>query len=143
MRKYLREIKVNNEEETKAFALEIARNLKPNDVIALNGDLGTGKTFLTREIANALGVKRRVNSPTFNIVKEYQGDKLKLYHFDVYRLEDGDEFFEIGGNEYFNKGGVSILEWADIIEEELPKETKFIDISYTDKEGERIFKCTF
>lgn len=143
MREYLREIKVHNEEETKAFASDIAGYLRPNDVLALNGDLGTGKTFLTREIAKALGVKRKVNSPTFNIVKEYEGEGIKIYHFDVYRLSDGEEFFQIGGNEYFNKGGISILEWADIVSEELPRDTKYIDISYTDKEGERIFKCTF
>lgn len=138
-----RVINIKNETETGNFGKELAENLEAGDVIALIGNLGTGKTALTSYIARGLGIKERVNSPTFTIVKEYRNGRLPLYHFDVYRVNDYDELFNIGADEYFYGKGVCVIEWADLIEEILPENTKFIYIEYGEAEGERIYKCTF
>ena len=139
----MREIIIRSEEETRSFGHELAKALKPNDVVALIGDLGTGKTTLSKYIAEGLGVKEMITSPTFTIVCEYHSGRLPLYHFDVYRVDDPDTLFEIGAEEYFYAGGVSIVEWADMVAEILPDETLCIFIEYGEKEGERIYKCTF
>ncbi len=139
----LRTVKINSEKDTESFGRELAESLAAGDVIALIGDLGTGKTALTSYIAKGLGIESRVNSPTFTIVKEYHGGRLPLYHFDVYRVSDYDELFNIGAEEYFYGDGVSVIEWADLIEDILPENTKYIYLSYGDKEGERVYKCTF
>lgn len=131
-------INIKSEADTEAFGLQLAKMLQPGDVVALIGDLGTGKTSLTKYIAKGLGVKETVSSPTFNIVKEYRSGRLPLFHFDVYRLADGEELLDIGGEEYFDAGGVCIIEWADIVESVLPLDALIITIDYTDKEGERI-----
>ena len=138
-----RTLKIKNEEETRRFGLDLAHELKAGDVVALMGDLGTGKTALTRYIAEGLGITARVNSPTFTIVKEYREGRLPLFHFDVYRVSDPDELFNIGADEYFYGDGVCVVEWADLIEELLPEDTRYIYIEYGPKEGERIYKCTF
>lgn len=138
-----RTVQIKNEEETKKFGFEIAKNLCGGDVLALIGDLGTGKTALTSYIAAGLGITRRVNSPTFTIVKEYTEGRLPLYHFDVYRVSDPEELFNIGIEEYFFGQGVCIVEWADLIEEILPEDTKYIYLEYGKNEGERVYKCTF
>ena len=88
-------------------------------MITLDGDLGAGKTTFTKGIAEGLGVKRTVNSPTFTIIKEYEGESFPFYHMDVYRLENSDE--DIGFDEYFNSDGVTVVEWATFIEEFLPQ----------------------
>lgn len=141
--KIKRIIPIKNEEETRRFAHELAENLAPGDVLALIGDLGTGKTALTSYIAEELGIKRRVNSPTFTIVKEYTDGRMPLYHFDVYRVSDPDELFNIGIDEYFFGEGVCIVEWADLILDILPENTKYIYLAYGENEGERVYKCTF
>lgn len=123
------QIKANSVEETGRIAESLALLLRPGDVITLEGDLGTGKTTFTKGIANGLGIKRIVNSPTYTIVKEYEGE-LPLYHMDVYRLENSDE--DIGFDEYFNGNGISIVEWAHFIEEFLPEERLNIKFSYLD-----------
>ena len=138
-----RTLKIKNEEETRRFGLDLAHELKAGDVVALMGDLGTGKTALTRYIAEGLGITARVNSPTFTIVKEYRESWLPLFHFDVYRVSDPDELFNIGADEYFYGDGVCVVEWADLIEELLPEDTRYIYIEYGPKEGERIYKCSF
>lgn len=139
-----RELLIKNEDETKAFGLELASQLKAGDVLALIGDLGTGKTALTRYIARGLGIKDSIVSPTFTIVREYTGGRLPLYHFDVYRLADSEEMFNIGAEEYFyEKGGVCVIEWADIVEDILPAGTRYIYIEHGASEGERIYRCTF
>ncbi len=138
-----RTLKIKNEEETRRFGLDLAHELKAGDVVALMGDLGTGKTALTRYIAEGLGITARVNSPTFTIVKEYREGRLPLFHFDVYRVSDPDELFNIGADEYFYGDGVCVVEWADLIEELLPEDTRYIYIEYGPKEGERIYKCSF
>ncbi|MDO4395731.1 MAG: tRNA (adenosine(37)-N6)-threonylcarbamoyltransferase complex ATPase subunit type 1 TsaE [Clostridia bacterium] len=139
----MREVLIKNEEDTRAFGLELAKNLKPNTVVALIGDLGTGKTTLSKYIAEGLGVKETITSPTFTVVLEYHSGRLPFYHFDVYRVNDPDDLFEIGAEEYFYKGGVSVVEWADQVAEILPDDTLCIFIEYGEKEGERIYKCTF
>ena len=139
----MREVLIRNEEDTRAFGHQLAEKLQPNTVIALIGDLGTGKTTLSRYIAEGLGVKETITSPTFTVVLEYHSGRLPLYHFDVYRVNDPDDLFEIGAEEYFYKGGVSIVEWADQVAEILPDDTLCIFIEYGEKEGERIYKCSF
>ncbi len=117
----------NNVEETIAIGARLARNLKKGSVVALVGDLGSGKTVLTKGIAGGLGVKnpRYVNSPTFVIIKEYKG-KLPLYHFDLYRLNKSTVLDAESYEEYFYGDGVSVIEWADKIRKLLPK--KYIEI---------------
>lgn len=139
----MRTITLKNEEETKAFGVHLGRNAARGDIIALIGDLGTGKTALTKYIAKGLGIEETVTSPTFTIVQEYHSGKLPLYHFDVYRIGDPDEMFELGYEEYFFGDGVCVIEWADLIEELIPPEAKTILIEYGEKEGERIYRCTF
>lgn len=139
----MREVIIRNEEDTKKFGHELAGRLTANSVLALVGDLGTGKTTLTKYIAEGLGITETLTSPTFTIVREYHTGRLPLYHFDVYRLESGEDLFEIGAQEYFYGGGVSIVEWADRAAEILPDETLCIFIAYGEKEGERIYQCTF
>ena len=134
---------IRNESETEKFGIELAGKLEPGAVIALEGDLGTGKTTLTKSIARGLGIDDVITSPTFNIVKEYRSGRLPLYHFDVYRIGDVDEMYEIGYEEYFYGDGVCIVEWADLIEDIIPDDAIRIQIEYGDKEGERIYRCTF
>jgi tRNA threonylcarbamoyladenosine biosynthesis protein TsaE len=112
-------------EQTTEFAARLAEQLQENDVLTLEGDLGAGKTTFTKGLAKGLGVRRNVNSPTFTIIKEYQG-RLPLYHMDVYRLDDS--FEDLGFDEYFNGGGVTVVEWAHLIKEQLPDERLAISI---------------
>ena len=139
----MREIIIRNENDTKDFAYEMAKDLKAGDIIALVGDLGTGKTTLTQYLAKALGIEEYITSPTFNIVSEYHSGRLPLYHFDVYRLCDIEDMYEIGYEEYFLGDGVSIVEWADMVEELIPENAKIIFIDYGSNEGERIYRCSF
>lgn len=139
----MRELTLQSEAEMEAFGRALAETLEPGDVLALAGDLGAGKTTLTKAIAAGLGVTEPVTSPTFTIVTEHRSGRIPLFHFDVYRLEDGQEFLDLGGDEYLDAGGVSIIEWADRIAEILPDETKFIKLEYGQKEGERICRCFF
>ena len=134
---------IKNEYKTKEFGRTLGAEAQAGSVIALIGDLGTGKTTLTKAIAEGLGVKDVITSPTFNIVKQYESGRLPLYHFDVYRIGDIDEMYELGYEEYFYGNGVCVIEWADIIEELIPQDAVIIEIEYGEKEGERIYKCTF
>jgi len=109
--------------------IEIAENLEsekfPGMIICLNGELGSGKTVFVKGFASALGITENVTSPTFNLVKEYNGEA-KLYHMDVYRLEDSKEDF--GLNDYLNQDAVTIIEWPEMIEDQLPHER--LDIKF-------------
>jgi len=104
--------------------IELAQNLEsekfPNMVICLEGDLGSGKTVFTKGFASSLGIDEVVTSPTFNIIKEYTSGEMDLYHMDVYRLNDVNE--DIGIEDYFNKDGITIIEWSDMIKDILPEE---------------------
>lgn len=134
---------VHNELETRDFGLELSSYLKPGDVLALEGDLGTGKTTLTKYIAEGLGIHENVSSPTFNIVKEHRSGRIPLFHFDAYRLGSGDELLDIGAEDYFYGDGISVVEWSDIVEDVLPEESLLIRIRYGENEGERIYQCIF
>lgn len=126
-------ISLNNLEETEKFGLFLGENLRPGDVICLNGDLGAGKTTLTKSIAKGLGIDDYVTSPTFTIVNEYYG-KIDLYHIDTYRLDDMVDVDYLGFDEYFYSDGVTIVEWAEKIRDALPEEYMEINIkSHDDK----------
>ena len=116
---------------------ELAENLEsekfPGMVICLNGELGSGKTVFTKAFANSLGIKESVTSPTFNIIKEYKEGELPLYHMDVYRIEGKVD--DLGLDEYFDGDGVTIIEWADMIEDHLPKERLDIQIKVTGEDS--------
>ena len=127
---------VYDEKETIELAQNIESEHFPNMVICLNGDLGSGKTVFTKAFASALGINESVTSPTFNIIKEYNDGELPLYHMDVYRLE-GD-IKELGIEDYYEKGGVTIIEWADMISDYLPEERLDIKIKVVD-ENTRVF----
>ena len=139
----MRNVIIRDETETKKFATDVAQTLKKGDVIALVGDLGTGKTTLSKYIAEALGITEIITSPTFTIVQEYHSGRLPLYHFDVYRVDDIEEMYRIGYEEYFYGEGVCIVEWADIVEEIIPEDAKVIFIEYGEDEGERLYRCPF
>ncbi len=133
----------HNEGETRELGLALASHLGVGDVLALEGDLGTGKTTLTRYIAEGLGISEHINSPTFNIVKEHRDGRLPLFHFDAYRLGSGEELLDIGAEDYFYGGGISVVEWSDIVKDVLPENTLLIRIQYGENEGERIYQCIF
>ena len=134
---------IKNEHDTEEFGMKLASSLEPGDIVALIGDLGTGKTTLTKYIAKGLGVTENIDSPTFNIVKEHKSGIIPLFHFDVYRLSSGDELLDIGADEYFYSDGVCIIEWADIVADVVPEKAKVILIEYGEKQGERIYRCIF
>ena len=131
---------IASEKETERIGEAIGRASEPGTVVALIGDLGTGKTTLTKSIARGLGVTETVTSPTFNIIREYKTGRIPLYHFDVYRIGDPDEMFELGYEEYFYGDGICVVEWADIIEELLPEDAVIICIERGADEEEREYR---
>jgi tRNA threonylcarbamoyladenosine biosynthesis protein TsaE len=131
-------VRTNSTEETLQFSKELAQKLQPGDVITLEGDLGAGKTTFTKGLAVGLDINKNVSSPTFTIIKEYNG-RLPLYHMDVYRLEDSYE--DLGFDEYFEGQGVTVVEWAHLIEEQLPSELLQIKITHGE-ENSRILTIT-
>ncbi|MBQ7066159.1 MAG: tRNA (adenosine(37)-N6)-threonylcarbamoyltransferase complex ATPase subunit type 1 TsaE [Lachnospiraceae bacterium] len=124
-----------SEQETFLLGKQIGQNAKEKDVYALLGDLGVGKTVFTKGVAEGLGIKEPVNSPTFTIVQEYTEGRLPFYHFDVYRIGDIEEMDEIGYEDYFYGQGVSFVEWANLIEEIMPENTVWITIEKDLKKG--------
>lgn len=108
-------------EETKELGRRISLEAKEGDVFCLNGDLGTGKTVFTKGFAEGMGISEPISSPTFTIVQEYHSGRKPFYHFDVYRIADPEEMYEIGFDEYLFGGGVCLIEWAELIKEILPK----------------------
>lgn len=122
-----------SENDTKNFAKSLATQLKKQDVIVLTGNLGSGKTKFTEGVLSYFGLEDEISSPTFTIVNEYQKDDISIYHFDVYRLEDSFEFYEIGGEEYF-ENGICLIEWGELIEDALPKNYLHITFSKDDKD---------
>lgn len=125
----------NNEEETKAIGFNLASKLNKKDIVILTGDLGSGKTKFTEGFLSYFGLQDEISSPTFTIVNEYSKNDINIYHFDVYRLEDLDEFYAIGGTDYFDNG-ICLIEWGELIEPILGKYIK-INIS-KDSENENI-----
>ena len=110
-----------NEADTKQLAKKLAAKLKPKDVVVLTGELGSGKTKFTEGFLSYFGLENEISSPTFTIVNEYKKNDLNIYHFDVYRLSDSSEFYEIGGEEYF-ENGICLIEWGELIEDALPND---------------------
>lgn len=133
----IKEFEVRSVEQTEQLALKLAAFLTPPDIITLEGDLGAGKTTFTKALAKGLGITRTVNSPTFTIVKQYEG-KYPFNHLDVYRLADSEE--DLGWEELFYGDAISIVEWAHLIEDELPAERLEIRIVH---KGDNQRKITF
>jgi tRNA threonylcarbamoyladenosine biosynthesis protein TsaE len=127
-----------SENETIELGKKIGKILESGDIICLTGDLGAGKTALTKSIAASIGIEDYVTSPTFNIVNQYYGN-LNLNHFDVYRINDVEEMYEIGYEEYFYSDAINIVEWANLIEDLIPNEHIWIDIRIGENSLERIF----
>lgn len=125
--KMMKEFKTFSQEETIEIGKALGRLLNTGDIVCINGDLGTGKTVFTNGIAKSLGIKEHITSPTFTIVNEYSG-RVPFYHFDVYRISDSEEMFEIGFEEYLYGEGIVVIEWADIIKDILPEEVVQVTI---------------
>ena len=119
----------HNEIETEAIAARLAATLEPGSVVAYQGGLGMGKTAFTRGLASGLGYPGRVTSPTFTIVNEYEGGRLPLFHFDMYRLADSDALFDIGWEDYLERGGVCAVEWSELVADALPSDTVYVTIT--------------
>lgn len=127
---------MHSQDDTEQFALKLANLLQAQDTITLEGDLGAGKTTFTKALAKGLGVTRTVNSPTFTIIKQYEG-RLPFNHLDVYRLAESDE--DLGWDELFYGDAVSVVEWAHLIEPDLPQERLAIEIYRIGEHDERRF----
>ena len=137
------ELITNSEEETIELAKKVAKQLEKNMIIVLTGDLGSGKTKFTEGILTYYGLEDEISSPTFTLVNEYNTAKFDIYHFDVYRLADIDEFYAIGGEEYFEKGAC-IIEWGELIENILPQNyIKFNFSKDSTNENKRIINVEF
>ena len=132
----------NSEKDTLNFGKKLASYLHPKDVIVLSGELGSGKTKFTEGFLSYFGLENEISSPTFTIVNEYCKNDINIYHFDVYRLEDSSEFYEIGGEEYFEKG-ICLIEWGELIKDVLPKD--YLEITFSknvENENCRILNLT-
>ena len=127
----------HNEAETEALGARVAAALRPGTVLAYVGTLGMGKTAFTRGLAKGLGYTGRVTSPTFNIVNEYEGGRLPLFHFDMYRLADADALFDIGWEDYLDRNGVCAVEWSERVTEALPEDTVWVTIVRCPEEDSR------
>lgn len=132
MRKHMQLI-TNCETDTKNFAKSLAKILKPKDIVVLTGELGSGKTKFVEGFLSYFGLENEISSPTFTIVNEYKNNDINIYHFDVYRLADSSEFYEIGGDEYFDTG-ICLIEWGELIEDALT--SNYIHITFTKNENE-------
>ena len=119
----------HNESETEAIAARLAATLDPGAVVAYQGGLGMGKTAFTRGLASGLGYPGRVTSPTFTIVNEYEGGRLPLFHFDMYRLADSEALFDIGWEDYLERGGVCAVEWSELVADALPPDAVYVTIT--------------
>jgi len=127
-------------EETRALGGRVAQQLRGGEVIAFTGDLGAGKTAFVSGLAAALGVEDRVTSPTFTIVNEYEGGRLPLFHFDMYRLGSADELFHIGWEDYLARGGVCAVEWSENVEEAIEGDAIRISICRGDSDTSRVIE---
>ncbi|WP_297209502.1 tRNA (adenosine(37)-N6)-threonylcarbamoyltransferase complex ATPase subunit type 1 TsaE [uncultured Flavonifractor sp.] len=136
------EVISNSPAETEALGARLAAGLSPGDIVAFTGDLGAGKTAFTRGLATGLGIEARVTSPTFTIVNEYEGGRLPLFHFDMYRLGSSDELFDIGWEDYLARGGVCAVEWSEIVEDALEGDVIRVDIRRGAGESQRIITIT-
>ena len=130
----------NSLDDTLMLGKNLASLLKKGDLVVLSGELGAGKTKFTEGFLKFFNLEDEISSPTFNIVNEYKKDDISIYHFDVYRLEDVAEFYEIGGDEYF-ENGICLIEWGELIKDALPKSFISIDITKLENdENKRLFR---
>lgn len=136
------EFEINSVDQTTQLGINLGKLVNAGDIICLTGDLGVGKTHITKGIAQGLGIDDTITSPTFNIVNEYDSGRLKLNHFDVYRVSDPDEIYAIGFDDYIFSDAVSIIEWANYIEEILPADLLHIKIEKNLAQGEDYRKIT-
>ena len=127
-----------SEQETEALGEALVGRLSPGAVVAFTGDLGAGKTAFVRGMARGLGITQRVTSPTFTIVNEYEGGRLPLFHFDLYRLGSSDELFDIGWEDFLRRGGICAVEWSENVTDALEPDTVFIDIRRGDTPDSRV-----
>ncbi len=132
----------NGEGETEALGRKLGQLIQPGTVIAYTGDLGAGKTAFTRGLAGGLGVTQRVTSPTFTIVNEYEGGRMPLFHFDMYRLGSSDELFDIGWEDYLARGGVCAVEWSENVDDALEGDTIRVDIRRGENDSQRLISIT-
>ena len=128
----------NSAQETEALGQELVQKMAPGTVIAFSGDLGAGKTAFVRGRARGLGIPARVTSPTFTIVNEYEGGRLPLFHFDMYRLHSSEELFDIGWEDFLARGGICAVEWSENILDALEPDTIYIDIRRGEGDDQRI-----
>ena len=135
------EYRTHSAAETEALGEALAARLKGGDVVAYRGGLGMGKTAFTRGLARGLGYEGRVTSPTFTIVNEYMG-RLPLFHFDMYRLGDSEELFDIGWEDYLDRGGVCAVEWSENVSDALPQDTIYVDIRREAEQDSRVITST-
>ena len=129
-------------EETEQLGQALAEHLGPGAVVAFTGDLGAGKTAFVRGLARGLGIPDRVTSPTFTIVNEYEGGRLPLFHFDMYRLGSADELYDIGWEDYLARGGVCAVEWSENVERALEAGCIRVDIRRGAGEDQRLLTIT-
>ena len=127
-----------SEQETEALGEALVRRLSPGAVVAFTGDLGAGKTAFVRGMARGLDIRARVTSPTFTIVNEYEGGRLPLFHFDLYRLSSSEELFDIGWEDFLRRGGICAVEWSENVTDALEEDTVFIDIRRGEGPNQRI-----
>jgi tRNA threonylcarbamoyladenosine biosynthesis protein TsaE len=132
------EFATNSEQETEELGARLAERLEPGAVIAFTGDLGAGKTAFTRGLARGLGISDRVTSPTFTIVNEYEGGRLPLFHFDMYRLGSSDELFDIGWEDYLARGGVCAVEWSENVSGALEEGSVLVEIRRGARDNQRV-----
>lgn len=124
-----------SEKETFNIASLLAKKIGKKKVFCLDGDLGVGKTIFAKGFAHGLGIEEEITSPTFTIVQTYKSKENTLHHFDIYRISDENEFFEIGYEEYFSSEGVCLVEWASLLRDCIPKDAVWINIKKDLKEG--------
>ena len=136
------EYRTQSPDQTGQLGHRLAQLLQPGMVVAFTGDLGAGKTAFTQGIARGLGITDRVTSPTFTIVNEYEGGRLPLFHFDMYRLSSSDDLFDIGWEDYLARGGVCVVEWSEIVDDALEDDCIRVDIRRGDGPDSRVITIT-
>lgn len=132
----------NSVYETEQLGAALAEGLPPSSVVAFAGDLGAGKTAFVRGMARGLGISERVTSPTFTIVNEYEGGRIPLFHFDMYRLGSSEELYEIGWEDYLARGGICAVEWSENIENALENGCVRVEMRRGAAEGQRLIRIT-
>ena len=132
----------NSAQQTEQLGEKLGQILTPGTVLAYTGDLGAGKTAFTRGLARGLEIPERITSPTFTIVNEYEGGRLPLFHFDMYRLGSSDELFDIGWEDYLVRGGVCAVEWSENVDDVLDSDTIRVDIRRGESDDQRRITIT-